>query len=133
MQIQWIEATISRLYYGDIGSVLKSLSRLIPPNEEAKEGIRKLKGYLNRNRDRINYSSVSRSQMPIGSGGIESANKFICHIRLKRSGAWWYKINGNTMLKLRCSMVNNTFDDVFGKYKNMQKSGAIMPRKKGKK
>ena len=41
---------------------------------------------------------------PIGSGGIESANKFICHVRLKRSGAWWLKPNCNSMLKLRCSI-----------------------------
>ena len=44
---------------------------------------------------------------------LESANKFICHKRMKVSGAWWYKINGNRMLRLRCSMYNGTFDAVF--------------------
>jgi len=48
-----------------------------------------------------------------GSGGIESANKFICHTRLRRSGAWWYEINSNQMLALRCAKYNNTLDQVF--------------------
>ena len=53
---------------------------------------------------------------PIGSGGIESANKFICNTRLKRSGAWWLVSNCNNMLKLRCSIYNGTFDSVFAAY-----------------
>lgn len=49
---------------------------------------------------------------PIGSGGIESANKFICHTRLKRSGAWWVKETGNEMLRIRCALYNGTYDKV---------------------
>jgi hypothetical protein len=36
--------------------------------------------------------------MPRGSGGMESANKFISHTRFKRSGAWWLEGNSNAML-----------------------------------
>ena len=50
---------------------------------------------------------------PLGSGGMEAANQFICHTRLKRSGAWWYEINCNQMLALRCAKYNGTFDQVF--------------------
>ena len=53
----------------------------------------------------------------MGSGGIESANKFICHVRLKRSGAWWYVTNANQMLALRCAKYNGTFDRVFEHYR----------------
>jgi hypothetical protein len=31
---------------------------------------------------------------------MESANKFICSVRLKYSGAWWYEANSNQMLAL---------------------------------
>jgi hypothetical protein len=44
---------------------------------------------------------------------MESSNKFICHVRLKRSGAWWYEENSNQMLALRCAKYNGTFDQVF--------------------
>jgi len=57
---------------------------------------------------------------PIGSGGIESANKFICHTRMKRSGAWWVKETGNEMLGIRCAIYNGTYDNVFEKYKKAQ-------------
>jgi len=51
-------------------------------------------------------------------GGIESANKFICHVRLKRSGAWWYVANSNHMLALRCAKYNGTFEHVFERYRH---------------
>jgi len=53
----------------------------------------------------------------LGSGGIESAHKFICHARLKRSGAWWYVSNSNHMLALRCAKYNGTFERVFERYR----------------
>ena len=62
---------------------------------------------------RSHYLKLRRGGYPLGSGGIESANKFICHTRLKRSGAWWYAINCNQMLALRCAKYNGTFDQVF--------------------
>ena len=37
----------------------------------------------------MNYKRVKKEGYPIGSGGIESSNKTVCHTRLKRSGAWW--------------------------------------------
>ena len=56
--------------------------------------------YLEQNQERINYQAARKGGYPIGSGGIESANKFICHVRLKRSGAWWYVPNGNQTVGL---------------------------------
>jgi hypothetical protein len=46
---------------------------------------------------------------------MESANKFICHVRLKRSGAWWYEDSSNQMLALRCAKYNGTFVRVFAR------------------
>jgi hypothetical protein len=44
---------------------------------------------------------------------------------MKRSGAWWYKVNGNKMLKIRCSLFNGTFDEVFKAYKKSQQTGPL--------
>ncbi|MCJ7600918.1 MAG: hypothetical protein MUO63_05365 [Desulfobulbaceae bacterium] len=82
-----------------------------PRNNDVKEQIRKLTVYLTNNTHRIDYKHNQRGGNAIGSGGIESANKFVCHVRLKRSGAWWLKENGNSMLALRCSIVNGTLND----------------------
>jgi hypothetical protein len=71
-------------------SPVDRMTGMKPKDEEAAEEIRKLWGYLKENQGRVKYGSLRRKGYPIGSGGIESANKFISHVRLKRSGAWWY-------------------------------------------
>jgi hypothetical protein len=53
----------------------------------------------------------------MGSEGIESSNKTICHVRLKRSGACWYVEKANQMLALRCAKYNGTFQKLFLQYK----------------
>jgi hypothetical protein len=121
-QAGWIEATMARLNFGEVASVIWGLQRMAPASLETEAEIRKLIGYLQTHAHRINYRSFKRGQYPRGSGGIESANKFICHVRMKRSGAWWYVINGNTMLRLRCAFYNETFDEVFARYKRLRKS-----------
>jgi len=47
--------------------------------------------------------------------------KFMCHVRLKRSGAWWYEANSNHMLALRCAKYNGTLAQVFVHYQQQQR------------
>jgi hypothetical protein len=94
-----------------------------PRDGEAAEEIRKISGYLKENQGRVKYRTLRRKGYPIGSGGIESANKFISHVRLKRSGAWWYVERANVMLALRCSKYNGTFERVFRIYKQRAMGG----------
>ena len=117
---QWAEATLIRLSMADVKTVLAGLCRMRPTNSEAQEEIRKLIGYLENNRHRIHYLSDLENGFPIGSGGIESANKFICHTRMKRSGAWWLLASGNAMLRIRCAIYNGTFNRVFENYMKRQ-------------
>ena len=116
--LEWVEATLCRLFYGEVGHTIAGLRRMKPKTPQAEELIRKLIGYLNRHRKRFNYRSLRLGGFPIGSGGIESANKFICHTRMKRSGAWWVKTTGNSMLRIRCAVYNGTYDEVFRLYQD---------------
>jgi len=120
--LEWVESTMSRLFYAEVDTVIWGLQRMKPRDSLAKEEIRKLIGYLQNNQARIHYHGDRIGGYPIGSGGIESANKFICHTRMKRSGAWWVKETGNEMLGIRCSVYNGTYDEVFEKYKKSQMS-----------
>ena len=121
-KLEWVESTIGRLFFAEVDSVIWGLQRMKPFDDSAKEEIRKLIGYLRNNKSRIHYHGDRCGGYPIGSGGIESANKFICHTRMKRSGAWWVKETGNEMLAIRCAIYNGTYDRVFEKYKNAQMS-----------
>jgi hypothetical protein len=118
--LQWVESTMTRLFYAQVDNVIWGLKRMQPRDDVAGEEIRKLIGYLDNNRQRIHYKGDRIGGYPLGSGGIESANKFICHTRMKRSGAWWVKETGNEMLAIRCAIYNGTYDKIFEKYKKAQ-------------
>lgn len=90
---------------------------MLPESEEAKKEIDKLIGYLSSHKGRIDYGAARRGGYHIGSGAIESSNKFIGHVRLKRSGAWWYPTNANNILKLRCAKYNETYDRIIELYR----------------
>jgi len=40
-------------------------------------------------RNQLNYREALANDLPIGSGEIESAHRYIAQLRLKRPGAWW--------------------------------------------
>jgi len=112
---EWVEATLTRLYLGKVGQVLGGLRRMQPTSDEARKAIDNCWIHLDTHRGRTTYRKLRRGGYPLGSGGMESANKFICHVRLKRPGAWWYETNSNQMLALRCAKYNGTFDQVFAR------------------
>jgi hypothetical protein len=56
--------------------------------------------------------------LPIGSGEIESANRYIVQDRLKLSGAWWKISSARNMLNLRINRANELWDDY---WKNLKK------------
>jgi hypothetical protein len=119
--LEWAEATMTRLYMGKVSAVLGGLRRMQPTSDEAAQAIANGWEYLNAHRGRTHYRRFRRGGYPLGSGGIESSNKFICHVRLKRSGAWWYEVNSNQMLALRCAKYNGTFDQVFARHQQRQR------------
>jgi hypothetical protein len=124
---EWVEATKARLFYGYLDWALLDLEGMSSRDDTAAEEIRKLRGYLKENQGRVKYRALRRKGYPIGSGGIESANKFISHVRLKRSGAWWYVEQANEMLALRCAKYNGTFRRVFDRYKQRAVKGQGCP------
>ncbi len=118
---EWVESAFTRLFCNQIDGVLAGIKRMKPSSKAAKEQIEKTLGYLSKRKEKVNYGSLKRGGYHIGSGGIESSNKFISNVRLKRSGAWWYPTNANNILKLRCAKYNGTFDRIMTEHKNKDK------------
>jgi hypothetical protein len=114
---EWVEAMMARLFWGYVDWAIEGLEALQPRNSQAAEENRKLIGFLRNSAGRLHYRAARKGGYPIGSGGIEAANKCISHVRLKRSGAWWYIEQANRMLALRCAVYNGTFARVFETYK----------------
>jgi hypothetical protein len=126
---EWVEAMLARLFWGYGDWAIAGLEALQPRDHQAAEEIRKLIGFLQNNAGRLHYRTARKGGYPIGSGGIEAANKSISHVRLKRSGAWWYLAQANHMLALRCAIYNGTFEHIFEAYKRraLQKHGRNPP------
>jgi hypothetical protein len=129
---EWVEATFTRLFHNDIEKVINGMKIMAPKSDDSKEKIEKAIGYLTSHKDRTNYGTAKRAGYHIGSGAIESANKFICHGRLKKSGAWWYISNSNNILKLRCAQYNGTFDKLMDKYRQMDREKIYGKKSKDK-
>jgi Uncharacterised protein family (UPF0236) len=114
---EWAEATMARLFAGEVVGVLRGLQQLQPTSDTAAAALANLQDYLLTHRHRLPTGSQRRGGYPLGSGGIEAAHKFISQVRLKRSGAWWYQTTSNHMLALRCAKYNGTYERVFEHYR----------------
>lgn len=124
---EWVEATLVRLFHNQVKAVMNGLMRMKAKTDDAAEKITSLRNYLFEHRKRVNYGAARRGGYHIGSGAIESADKFIGHVRLKRSGAWWYRSFANNILKLRCAKYNGTYDRIIEKYKERKRAEIYLP------
>jgi len=118
---EWVEANLTRLFCNQIEQVLNEMNQMNPASEDAKEKNIKAVRYLSKRKEKVNFGAIKKGGYHIGSGAIESSNKFISNVRLKRSGAWWYPTNANNILKLRCAKYNGTFDRIIVHFKSKEK------------
>jgi len=66
---------------------------------------------LSHRQDQLDYQSAMAQGLPIGSGEIESAHRYIVQKRLKLPGAWWRAANADHMLAVRLNRANRQRHD----------------------
>lgn len=79
----------------------------------AREALTRLYTYLDKHRDHINYEQFEALGLPLGSGLVESACKWLIQQRFKGVGMRWGEEGFNHLLHLRLDWVNGRFDDLF--------------------
>lgn len=79
------------------------------PEENAP--VRRCHRYLSNRLDQLDYQDALSKKLPIGSGEIESAHRYIVQQRLKRPGAWWLAANADHMLALRINRANGKWQE----------------------
>ncbi len=67
--------------------------------------------HLQRFVDAVDYDYFRALGLPIGSGEVESAHRYIPQKRLKIPGATWHPDTINPMLALRIIRANNWWED----------------------
>ena len=106
----WVEPFKELLWHGKIDTVIKELMVLGNSMKKNQTPIWDLHGYLVSNRDSMKYDEFRKAGYYIGSGAIESANKYIVANRLKQAGMRWNIYNANAMIWLRCKNYEETWD-----------------------
>lgn len=69
----------------------------------------KLKYFMN-NKTKMRYDKFKEQELCIGSGAIESANKYVVQRRLKQPGMKWNEDNANYMAHLRAEYINGEIE-----------------------
>lgn len=81
--------------------------------DPAYQTLTNLYHYLDKHRDHIDYAKFKELGLPIGSGMVESACKWLIQQRFKGVGMRWSEDGFNHLLHLRLAWVNGRFDDLF--------------------
>lgn len=104
----WLEQQKAALKRQDAQSVLAALHPYLEADEalDSDAPVRQCHRYLSNRRDQLNYQDAIAGKLPIGSGKVESAHRYLVQQRLKRPGAWWSPNNAQSMLALRLNRAN---------------------------
>lgn len=70
--------------------------------------------YISNRTKFLDYKKALAASLPIGSGEIESAHRYVIQRRLKIAGAWWTTENLSKMLALRVVRANRDWEDYWG-------------------
>ena len=112
----WLETQKTRLKTDEVQEVLATLESRMESSDvkDVEAPVRCAYRYLSQRQHQLHYAETIKKALPIGSGEIESAHRYIIQQRLKRPGAWWRKHNAETLLALRLNRANRQWCDYWG-------------------
>lgn len=108
MRFFWVKCILNSIDKGYVKSVISRLKRW---SGKGQQTVANLCKYLERFKDAVHYNKYRSMGLPIGSGEIESAHRYIPQKRLKIPGATWHPSTINPMLALRVIRANNWWND----------------------
>lgn len=113
---RWFGWARHRLRHGQPDGVLADLVEALEVEglpASARDTLTALYTYLDRHRDHIDYVKYKELGLPIGSGMVESACKWLIQQRFKGVGMRWSEDGFNHLLHLRLAWVNGSFEALF--------------------
>ncbi len=113
----WITEQKHKIKNDQISEVVQELEPHIEPDSVPRKEapVRSFCCYVSNRPGQFEYKSALESNLPIGSGEIESAHRYVIQNRLKIAGAWWKKNNAQKMLALRVVRQNAQWEDYWEK------------------
>ena len=109
----WMEEKKNWLKDNRWADVLEALRPFLEskkvPDKDAP--VRACYRYISNRPNFLDYRGALAAGLPIGSGEIESAHRYVIQIRLKIAGAWWKMENAAKMIALRVMRINGGWED----------------------
>lgn len=112
----WLAQPQAQLKRGAVAEVQTGLvpSLEAPEVPDALAPVRGCYRYLTNRPGQFEYQRALAADLPIGSGEIESAHRYVIQQRLKLAGAWWTEATAAAMLALRTLRANGEWQQYWG-------------------
>jgi len=109
----WMEEKKTWLKENRWADLLRNLEPALEPEDvpDAESPVRACRRYIDNRSNCLDYKGALAKGLPIGSGEIESAHRYIFQNRLKIAGAWWKMDNLARMMALRVVRANRGWQD----------------------
>lgn len=114
----WLTVQKARFKSGQLDAVMADLDSHFEPQptpdsttQRPDTPVRDAYRYIANRPGQFDYPAAIAANLPIGSGEVESAHRYIIQKRLKLPGAWWTPSNAQAMLNLRCLRANHRWGD----------------------
>ena len=114
---RWFTWARHRLRHGRPDGVLADLADALDVEglpTTARDTLTTVYASLERHREHINYARYKELGLPLGSGMVESACKWLIQQRFKGVGMRWGEDGFKHLLHLRLAWVNGRFEALFG-------------------
>ena len=108
----WCRQRMKQLKAGELNGFFAELKRAAEEHvaDNSDLGPKRLLSYFETNCNRLGYAKALKSNLPIGSGVIESAGRHIVQLRLKKSGMRWSLPGAQNILNLRTRHRSGQFE-----------------------
>ena len=93
-----------------VAEIDKQLAQLDPSKQSAKERLQKVREYIHKRVDKMNYKELREQDLEISSGAVEGAVNYVIAKRFDSGGMRWIKERAEHLLHLRCIEVNGDWD-----------------------
>jgi hypothetical protein len=110
---QWVQQRLMWLLQGEAAKVSENLrrnARAAKLEGAALKPVKKCLRYLRGVRDYIAYDRALEAGLPIATGVIEGACRYLVKDRMERTGARWSLVGAEAVLRLRALRTSGDFD-----------------------
>ncbi len=102
----WARSALDALWASGPAGLLQTFAAAEIPTSAASEVLRRERGYVRRNAQRMDYPALRRCGLPIGSGAVEFGANHLVQQRMKRAGMRWGEPGARAILDLRCHLLS---------------------------